>query len=211
MVPVCKAMPDVLHESKLYFNSRLADCMPSPHLHSEQIKVYNQYIAVLNNSTSPEDYRQKLGPLASMFAVARAEQVDKYLNLMRLYQKLGNPDKLKAAKLRYDTAVAAQNHGDLVNLMSTAQTSAADIEAGGHQKLSLAVTLIQCLLVYMTEPEAPDKKGSLAGILTTYTDLLKLDPTFKWESYKETPYSYIVFFDAERMAQLGEVFMEATA
>jgi hypothetical protein len=130
---------------------------------------------------------------------------------MRLYQKLGNPDKLKAAKLRYDTAVAAKNPGDLVNLLSAAQTTAADIEAGGNQKLNLAVTLVQCVIVYMTQPEGADKSGALAGILTTYTDLLKLDPAFTWQSYSETPYSYVVFFDAQRMALLGEVFAKATA
>lgn len=199
-------MPDVLQESKLYFGARLADCQHAPHLHIEQIKVYNEYLRILNSSSSPADYKQKLGPLASMFAVARAEQVDKYFNLVRLHQKLGNPDKLKAAKDRYDTAVKSQNHGDLVNLMSAAQTEAAAVEASGNQKLNHAVTLIQCIIAYMTEAEGPDKDGSVGAILSTYTELLQLDPTFKWESYKETPYSYITFFDAERMAQLGEVF-----
>lgn len=199
-------MPDVLQESKLYFGARLADCEHAPHLHSEQIKVYKEYLAILNASSSPADYKQRLGPLASMFAVARAEQVDKYFNLMRLYHKLGNPDKLKAAKERYDTAVAAKNHGDLVNLMSAAQLTAAAMEAGGNQKLNLAVTLIQCIIRYMTEAEGPDKNGSVGPILSTYTELLQLDPTFKWQSYHETPYSHTVFFDAERMAQLGEIF-----
>jgi len=204
-------MSDVIDESRRYFSARLADCKKSPHLHTEQIKVYNEYLRVIDASRSAEEYRQNLGPLASMFAVARAEQVDKYFNLVRLYQKLGNPDKMQAAKLRYDTAVKAQNHGDLVGLMSSAQTTAAAIDAKGNAKLNLASTLIQCIITYMTEPESPEKNGARAAIYETYTALLQLDPSFSWQSFSSTPYSYVVFFDAARMARLGQIFAEVKA
>ncbi|MBV6494617.1 MAG: hypothetical protein LDLANPLL_02651 [Turneriella sp.] len=198
-------MLDVLQESKLYFTARLKDCQRTPHLHTEQIKVLSEYLKIIAASTSADDYRQKLGQMVTMFPVARAELVDKYFNFMRLYEKLGIPDKLKAAKDRYDTACSAKNHGDLVNLMGTAQVNAAQVEASGNQKLNHAVTLIQCVVAYMTEIDA-EKNDRLGGILGAYTELLKLDPTFTWASYEKTPYSYVVFFDKERMARLGEVF-----
>lgn len=202
-------MIDVLAESRKYFEARLKECQKTPHLHTEQVKTYNQYLSIVASSTSPEDYRQKLGPLASMFAIARAEQVDKYFNLMRLYHKLQIPDKLAAAKLRYDTAVAAKNHGDLVNMMSTAQSEAAKGEAKGYEKLGLAATLIQCVFAYMNESDGPEKNGILTGLLSTYTDLLRIDPTFQWQSYQTGPYSYVVCLDATRMQRLGEVFAKA--
>lgn len=199
-------MADVLDESRRYFHARLADCQHAPHLHGEQIRIYEQYLQIVNASRDATDYTQKLGPLASMFAVARAEQMDKYSNLVRLYEKLGNPDKLKAARLRFDTAQKAQNHGDLVNLMSSAQTEAAGIDAAGNEKLNLAATLLQTVIAYVSAPDDKDKPGRAAAILETYTNLLGLDPGFSWQSFHQTPYSYVVFFDKARMERLGAVF-----
>ena len=204
-------MSDTLDESRRYFAARLADAESAAHLHNEQLKVYKEYLRIVTESRTPEEYGQKLGPLASMFAVARAEQMDKYMNLMRLYHKLGNADKLEAAKLRYDTAEKAQNHGDLVNLLSSAQTEASAIDARSHQKLSLASTLIQCVIACMTEPVGEFTAGRRAAVLQTYTELLGLDPTFKWQSLNDTPYAYVVFFDAARMQRLGEIFAEIKA
>ena len=121
-------MADVLNESRRYFQARLDDSRHAPQLHTEQIKVYEQYLAIIGASRDAADYAQKLGPLASMFAMARAEQLDKYGNLVCLYQNLGNPDKLKAALERYETAKKAQNYGDLVGLMTQAQDAAAITE-----------------------------------------------------------------------------------
>lgn len=204
-------MSDVLDESRRYFAARLADAESAAHLHTEQIKVYNEYLKIIAESRTPEEYGQKLGPLASMFGVARAEQMDKYMNLMRLYHKVGNPDKLEAAKLRYDTAQKAQNHGDLVNLMSSAQTQAAALETRGNEKLGLASTLVQCVVVAMTEPGGEFTSGRKSSVLQTYTKLLQLDPTFRWASLSESPYSYVVFFDAPRLQRLGEVFARIIA
>lgn len=204
-------MPDVLVESRQYFEVRLADCRHAPHLHTEQIKVYEQYLAIVAQSRDAGDYAQKLGPLASMFAVARAEQMDKYGNLVRLYQKLGNPDKLKAALDRFETAKKAQNHGDLVGLMTKAQDDAAVTENRGNEKLGLASTLLQCVVAYAAYPAEQDRSGKIAGILETYTALLQLDPTFSWQSYAQTPYAYVVFFDAARMQRLGQIFEQLKA
>jgi hypothetical protein len=199
-------MADVLEESRRYFEARLADCRHAPHLHKEQIRVYEQYISIIGQSRDAADYTQKLGPLASMFAVARAEQMDKYGNLVRLYQKLENPDKLKAVLERYETAKQAQNHGDLVGLMTAAQDVAAVTEGRGNEKLNLAMTLLQCVVAYAAYPAEQDRSGKVAGVLETYTALLSLDPTFTWQSFSQAPYSYVVFFDAARMQRLGEIF-----
>lgn len=204
-------MADALDESRRYFEARLTDCRHAPHLHSEQIRIYEQYLGIIAQSRDAADYAQKLGPLASMFAVARAEQMDKYGNLVRLYQKLGNPDKLKAALDRYETAKKAQNHGDLVGLMTTAQDAAAVTENKGNEKLNLAMTLLQCVVAYAAYPAEQDRSGKAAGILETYTALLNLDPTFNWQSYAQTPYAYIVFFDAARMQRLGQIFEKVKA
>ncbi|MFZ5628191.1 MAG: hypothetical protein ACOY5B_03615 [Spirochaetota bacterium] len=204
-------MADVLDESRKYFEARLSDCRHAPHLHVEQIKVYEQYLAIVKASRDAADYTQKLGPLASMFAVARAEQMDKYGNLVRLYQKLGNPDKLKAALERYETAKKAQNHGDLVGLMTQAQDAAALTESQGNEKLNLAVTLLQTVVTYAAFPAEQDRSGKVAGILETYTALKKLDPLFTWQSYAQTPYSYVAFFDAPRMQRLGQIFEQVKA
>lgn len=199
-------MPGVLEESRRYFEARLADCRPAAYLHTEQIKIYEQYLAVVKASRDAAEYTQKLGPLASMFAVARAEQMDKYRNLVRLYQNLGNPDKLKAALARYETAKKAQNHGDLVGLMTQAQDAAAITEGEGNEKLNLAVTLLQTLVAYAAFPAQQNRSGKAAGILEAYTALKKLDPLFTWQSYAQRPYSYVVFFDAARMQRLGQIF-----
>ncbi|AFM11956.1 hypothetical protein [Turneriella parva] len=204
-------MSDVLGESRRYFEARLADCRHAPHLHTEQIKTYEQYLSIIGQSSDAGDYAQKLGPLASMFAVARAEQMDKYGNLVRLYQKLGNPDKLKAALDRYETAKKAQNHGDLVGLMTTAQDAAAVTESKGNEKLNLAMTLLQCVVAYAAYPAEQDRSGKVAGILETYTALKNLDPLFTWQSYAETPYVYVVFFDTARMQRLGQIFEQVKA
>ncbi len=204
-------MADVLLESRQYFAARLADCRHAPHLHTEQIKVYEQYLSIIAQSRDAGDYAQKLGSLASMFAVARAEQMDKYGNLVRLYQKLGNPDKLKAALDRFETAKKAQNHGDLVGLMTAAQDAASVTEGRGNEKLNLAVTLLQCVVAYAAYPAEQDRSGKVAGILETYTALLQLDPTFSWQSYTQTPYAYVVFFDAARMQRLGQIFEQVKA
>ncbi len=57
-------MSDVLDESRRYFEARLSDCRHAPHLHTEQIKVYEQYLSIIQSSRDPADYTQKLGPLA---------------------------------------------------------------------------------------------------------------------------------------------------
>lgn len=204
-------MVDVLDESRRYFEARLGDCRHAPHLHTEQIRVYEQYLSIVRSSRDAADYTQKLGPLASMFAVARAEQLDKYSNLVRLYQNLGNPDKLKAALERYETAKRAQNHGDLVGLMTRAQDAAALTEGQGNEKLNLAVTLLQTVVAYAAYPADQDRSGKVAGILETYTALKKLDPLFTWQSYAQTPYSYVVFFDAPRIQRLGQIFEQVKA
>jgi hypothetical protein len=204
-------MADVIDEFRRYFEARLADCRHAPHLHTEQIKVYEQYLSIVRASRDAADYTQKLGPLASMFAVASAEQMDKYGNLVRLYQNLGNPDKLKAALDRYETAKKAQNHGDLAGLMTQAQDAAVITEGKGNEKLNLAVTLLQTVVAFAAYPAEQDRSGKVAGILETYTALKKLDPLFTWQSYAQTPYSYVVFFDAARMQRLGQIFEQVKA
>ena len=98
-----------------------------------------------------------------------------------------------------------------MNLMSSAQTQAAAIDARGNEKLGLASTLVQCVIAAMTEPVGEFTNGRHAAVLETSTKLLQLDPTFQWSSLNDAPYAYVIFFDAPRMARLGEVFSRIKA
>ena len=110
-------MSNILADSKKYFYARMQEYSQRPDLHTWQMPVVREYLEILQRVQTPEEYTQQLGDKADMFALARAEQMDRYYNLTRLYESLGDADKADAARLRFEKAKNASSHAGLVGGM----------------------------------------------------------------------------------------------
>ena len=148
-----------------------------------------------------------------MFPVAQAEMLDKYANLMSLYQKLGIDDKYAAAKERYDAARNAKDHGGLMNLMTQAQFSAAHTEAESNQRLNAAVELLLYVVNLAKAPPGKDTASAKQIVANALLQVKNYDSNFSWASYKEAPDNYAVKLGEDHAAviKLKQCFAEFEA
>lgn len=182
----------------IYLQARLAEGDRRPDLHEHISKVYQGYLDII--STRPNDYAKEAG---DMFAVMKAEQMDRARNNLSLSTKLEQSFLVKAYTKLLSVVSSATGYVDIHTKIKTARDEMQDLLTVADQQRNHLIELCSSLVFWRCAPPQ-ERNGKAAGVLKAWLALLELDSELSWEkicSFK--PYRYCLCYTDDQMQLLG--------
>ncbi len=197
-------MNEDIENAKGYLKGRLEECRSRPDLHKHISKVYEDYLRIVQ--TRPDDYAKEAG---DMFAVMRAEMLDRQENLIILYNKLNHPESAKAHEIQKEAVLSSKGYGDIHRNISAAETQTrglSGISAARRDAMQELMALITAWKVGL----ASEKAGKKSQILEKWKQLQSLDPQMSWKTLRDDPACRrCLYFNSEQLDLMEKYFQEA--
>ncbi len=199
-------MSDEIKDAEKYLEARLAECSSRPELHKNTIAVYNSYLKVIRER--PGDYIKEAG---DMFAVMKAEQLDRNEDFALLYEKFSQVEKVKAYKTISEAVQNSSGYGDIYMKTGDARQATEALLNIEYKKRELLANLCRGITAWRVE--IPAERGSIkANIIKHWNSLQELDPQLSWEKIKTQPgYRNSLYYNDGQFALIEKWFREITA
>lgn len=192
---------DPAQEAIRYLELRLAECRTRPELHRHQIPAYEQELE-----------RFRAGESSDLFAVTRAESMDRYANLAAIHTALQDQGKLASDRLNLEAAEKATSHADFHQLVGKAAEEGAVQMRAAQGAASRVRDLFTTLLDYGVQANPEAKQARRATFLATWKQLQQEDPDASWERLTNyPPYRARIPFSDQQLALLQPWFMEVSS
>lgn len=197
-------MSQEIENAKAYLLARLAEGDHRPDLHINISAVYQNYLKVVNER--PDDYVKEAG---DMFAVMRAEQLDRQENLIALYKKLKHQEKEQAYGIFRESILQSSGYGDIYPKLS---------EAKEKTKAALSLetlrrdTLMELMgvIIAWRNALAEEKASFRSSIISSWKTLQSHDSSISWKKIQTwPPYRNSLYYNDEQLTLLETWFMEA--
>lgn len=199
-------MEDIISEVTAYLKARLAETEGRPDLHRNTIAEYQRLLKTAQER--PGDYAAEAG---DMFAVAKAEQLDRYENLDRLYRKMGNQGGIEGNDMILQAVKSSTGYSDLnYNIGKAQKEGAADYNSDAARRDAL----MNCIgRLFDSRVRVGEKKSaSAAAAKKHWKELQDLDPGLTWERIVAEPfYRRCLYYPDDRLALIGSWLKEVVA
>ncbi len=199
-------MGDEIKDAEKYLVARLAECQGRPDLHKNTMAVYNNYIKVIRER--PGDYVKEAG---DMFAVMRAEQLDRNEAFAMLYEKFGQDERVQAYDARAEAVKQASGYGDFHLKLGAARKATDELVNMEYKKRDLLAELCRCIVAWKVA--IPSDRGTLkANAVGFWNSLRAYDSELSWDKLKaHPPYRNSVYYNNGQFALLEKWFRELSA
>lgn len=191
------------HNAERYLAARLAEGSHRPDLHGNINPVYERYLEILRER--PQDYAREAG---DMFAVLRAEQLDRNENFRSLYERLGHAERVEAYEIRKRAVEKSTGYGDLYPNMEEARRGTEPLLSVEDRRRELLQKFLGLMIAWRVVLEK-DKSSARTSALQAWEDLKKLDPRLSWERLRAwPPYRACLYYNEEQLSLLERWFGE---
>ena len=199
-------MRDPVRDAELYLKSRLAEGDRRPDLHKHIREVYKQYIKIIQER--PGSYESEVG---DMFAVMKAEQLDRNDNFMALYQKLQHVERVEVYDARKKAVQESTGYGDLYSKTEKARKETEPRLSIEYRRRECVQELFQQIVAWRVAIPA-QKNGHKQGALKSWNNLAGLDPQISWNRLKTwPPYRSCLYYTDEHFRLFEQWFKEIGA
>ncbi len=197
-------MDQQIQDSELYLAARLSEGDRRPDLHKSIMPVYQAYLKIIRER--PQDYAREIG---DMFAVLRAEQLDRNENFRSLYERLHHAERAGAYAARKRAVEESTGYGDLYANMEDARRRTGPllkIEDDRRELLQKFMGLVIAWRVAIPK----DRGGARDAALEAWEKLKALDPLLSWARLRSwPPYRTCLYYNDEQFSLLERWFREA--
>ncbi|MBP7737805.1 MAG: hypothetical protein KA369_17615 [Spirochaetes bacterium] len=197
-------MDNHIKNAELYLAARLAEGDRRPDLHKNISSVYQAYLKIIRER--PQDYAAEVG---DMFAVPRAEQLDRSENFRSLYERLKHGERVKAYGERKRAVEGSTGYGDLYANMEEARRKTEELLPVEDRRRDLLQEFMAALVSWRVAIPK-NKAGSRNSVLAAWEKLKELDPDLSWERLRSwPPYRNCLYHNDEQLSLLERWFGEA--
>ncbi len=184
-----------------YLELRFAQTESRPELHRHQRDALEQLLRLARSGLSPRDYvRQSQG----LFALVRAEWLDRHQGRARLFDALGEQQLARAARAHGAAAEASSNLLGFLGAIHDAQVEWAPTELAAATCQATVPKLVLALWVWATAG-SPQARLFYSGAPRKLWQVLREhDPGCTWERIREhPPYRNCLPFSDQRLDRIG--------
>ena len=183
---------DAVADLTRYLEARLAECLARPDLCAHASAAYRAVLADVRAGKDAGD----------LFALARADSLDRYANLARSHERLGDERKARANQICFDAAERATGHADLVLRLTKANDAAMPLELAANRAGGLVSQLLDAVPLFLTGTPS-EKQAAKLRMKTAWQELRTIEPGFTPARIRAyPPYRSRVPFDDARLAQI---------
>jgi hypothetical protein len=189
---------DQMKDVVAYLKARLAECARRPDLHANTIQAYTSLLSLAESR--PGDYVREAG---DMFAVVKAENLDRFSNYASLYERLGMKGCADAYRVALDAVNRSTGYADINRNITKAQTAITDALNRESRWRDNMMVLVGKLFEYRVE--VGDRKSAARdAVKAAWAALREIDPDVSWGGISASPKSRrFLYYDDERMALIG--------
>jgi hypothetical protein len=197
-------MDNHIKNAELYLVARLAEGDRRPDLHKNISAVYQAYLKIIRER--PQDYAAEVG---DMFAVPRAEQLDRNENFRSLYGRLKHGERVKAYEERKRAVEGSTGYGDLYSNMEEARRKTEQLLPIENRRRDLLQEFMAVLIAWRVAIPK-NKPGFGNSVSAAWEKLKELDPDISWERLRTwPPYRGCLYHNDEQLSLLERWFGEA--
>ncbi len=196
-------MDERIKDAELYLAARLAECEGRPDLHRNTAQVYRNYLAVVRER--PNDYVREAG---DMFAVMKAEQLDRNENFAALHRKFRNFESVLAYEERAKAVGESTGYGDFYTKNGEAQKRTKGLLDIEFEKRDLLMSLMKSIVAWRVGIPA-DRASAKPQARAAWGRLAQIDSDFSWERIRShPPYRNCLYYNNEQLGLLERWFKE---
>lgn len=199
-------MSDEIKDAERYLAARLAECSGRPDLHRNTIEVYNNYLKIIRER--PQDYVKEAG---DMFAVMKAEQLDRNEDFAILYEKFRQEEKVKAYRTRAEAVKSSTGYSDIYSKTGDVKKATESMLNAEYRKREYLANLCRGIVAWKVEI-ASERGMTGNSVIKLWSSLKELDPQISWEKIKTHPvYRDSLYYNDGQFTLIEKWFREITA
>jgi len=196
-------MADEIRDAEKYLEARLEEFLKRPELHRNTIEVYNSYLKIIRER--PQDYAREVG---DMFAVMKAEQLDRNESFAALYRKFSQKERVDAYEARINAFRESSGYGDIYLKSNDVQKATEYLLNFEYKRRELLADFFRGIVAWKIAIPA-DRITLRESVISLWNSLVKLDSELCWEKMKVHPvYRNCLYYNEGQFALLEKWFME---
>jgi hypothetical protein len=196
-------MDGYLQDAERYLTARLSECDRRLDLHQHTAEVYRSYLKIIHER--PQDYIKEAG---DMFAVMKAEHLDRNENFAGLSRKFNQQERVKAYNTRAQSVKSTTGYGDFFLKNGDAQKQTEPLLGIEYQRRDLVAEFFRLIVAWRVAHSA-DKSAGARKAAKAWDELKKNDPEISWQRFRShPPYRNCLYYNDEQFDLLEHWFKE---
>ncbi|MBN1534441.1 MAG: hypothetical protein JXA20_17335 [Spirochaetes bacterium] len=202
-------MGDAFSALKRYFQVQLDRCGKRPGLHRRKRDDCALYLKVLDDTGSPEAFREYVERTGNMVSTGKAEAADRYDNRAFIYEKLGQTRKVREDRERVAIIEGAETHRDVAEKLEAFERQS-KVTMQENSALAAVASVMRAVFHLATDPKGSEaQKRNIANLNAYWKQMKESDPGHSWEQIMTyAPYRDRLPFTDSQMGLLNRALRE---